>query len=533
MKYVLCLLTLLLGAPAFGGAPWSTLDGSLGNGISGISPQFPTLLNAYHPTGWTNARYKAPPQYPTTGGVGNVNYQPPWAVAGVDYPVGINFNATPNSGCSAVPCSVSNGTSGASTAFTTYMNAACSGACSWSFNFATGGSGTVIVSCGGLGLTVSGWDFSVDGGYTFIPNNCNGVTLTNNHFFSGLGATATGMVLPSNPNSLQNVTIKNNWFSGPTGGLGGSAAFTCGNASLVDCGSIVFQYNFIQNTVQQTISIAAGYNLDQRFNLIVDICTGNHAGHANYLISSGGASSPVTQTKRVEFNTFVEEVVICGGNMSQFNTNDGTNQGYVKDGMYRYNTFLALVTNSSAIPYVNSATLPIGTAIIGSTLPGANGSTAPYAFTEGSSSCTLSAGVPNYAGWGSGGQASQTDGTCTLWSGTHSVSVAIQGSGDAGHFLCAPIANAYPFTGGTGNPSIAPCDAPLIDGGQINMNYFYGAGTGGGAQPNPIATPSIYYNGNGLTALQCSVHAWDVSGNVSMYNGQILNPPTNCPNAQQ
>lgn len=61
--------------------PWAAIDGRLNAPIISTGPQFPNALNGYGP-----------------GGVRNYNsttYQPPWYVAGVDYPTGINDSAKP------------------------------------------------------------------------------------------------------------------------------------------------------------------------------------------------------------------------------------------------------------------------------------------------------------------------------------------------------------------------------------------------------------------------------------------------------
>lgn len=61
--------------------PWAAIDGRLNAPIIASGPQFPNALNSYGP-----------------GGVRNYNsltYQPPWYVAGVDYPTGVNDSAKP------------------------------------------------------------------------------------------------------------------------------------------------------------------------------------------------------------------------------------------------------------------------------------------------------------------------------------------------------------------------------------------------------------------------------------------------------
>lgn len=68
---------------AGGGDPWVNLDGRL-NAPSGAA-QHPAILNSYHSSGFSNARY-------TLGGGGG--RQPPWRVAGVDYAVGYPSGTT-------------------------------------------------------------------------------------------------------------------------------------------------------------------------------------------------------------------------------------------------------------------------------------------------------------------------------------------------------------------------------------------------------------------------------------------------------
>jgi hypothetical protein len=74
-----------------GGAdPWATLDGRSG-ATKQISAQYPNLLNGYPISSPPNVRVR----WPQSGGT-----QPPWQVAGVDYPVGMNPNCTINIGTS-------------------------------------------------------------------------------------------------------------------------------------------------------------------------------------------------------------------------------------------------------------------------------------------------------------------------------------------------------------------------------------------------------------------------------------------------
>lgn len=139
--------------------PWINLDGRL-NAKAG-NAQFPTLLDTYHPAGIPDGRYHWPSTQAFKGSTNNLQ-QPPWRVAGVDYPVGIYSNCTINTSTSFITETGAQNTpaNGTQKSFRTVLGGSLpSGVSQGTAYFVVNASGNtyqVSVTSGGSPLTLGG-----------------------------------------------------------------------------------------------------------------------------------------------------------------------------------------------------------------------------------------------------------------------------------------------------------------------------------------------------------------------------------------
>jgi hypothetical protein len=168
-------------------------DGALSAPVIAAGAQFPTVLNGYG--GFSARRFDQP------------TWQPPWKVAGVDYPVGINDAAKPlkNVLTQTLPSGVSR----------------------------SGNSVTIT----GNNVTMDGWDFSVSGGVSLVVNGSNAI-IQNCLWVAGAGLGSDLAVL----------------FNGPGGLLqycefDGNSATTSSQCVALEntTGTCTVQYNYIHN----------------------------------------------------------------------------------------------------------------------------------------------------------------------------------------------------------------------------------------------------------------------------------------------
>lgn len=113
----------------------------------------------------------------------------PWKVAGVDYAVGIDRSLYPldanlkDPSSASLPSGVTR--DGASKVFTVSGN----------------------------NVTLDGWDFSLNGGWSVLPNDCSNLTISNCNF--KVGSTLNRFVVTGNIGTFVNgLTLKNNVFDG-------------------------------------------------------------------------------------------------------------------------------------------------------------------------------------------------------------------------------------------------------------------------------------------------------------------------------
>jgi hypothetical protein len=251
--------------------------------------------------------------------------RPSWNVAGVDYAVGI----TPG----------------------TVLKDPFAGGVLASALVALGGSANtsnhVITFSGVNNAVISGWDFSLEGGWTVLVNS-NNATIENNNF--QVGANLRTPIIVSN--SADNVTIQNNVINGA--GLNNGIGFGLieGNAY----GTTKIQYNQIENAFSEDIVLGTSPNgpatQDIQYNLIENAGMGfNQGAHGDWIQVVASPGQTINDLE-LNFNTWVQNLPDTvartqGLSLLSANTAQGT---VLKEGISN-NTFVA---PGSSINQVNS-----------------------------------------------------------------------------------------------------------------------------------------------------------------------------------
>lgn len=228
---------------------------------------FNTLLNSY---GGQNARI--------TGLIGGKQYQPPWHVAGIDYPVGINASALPLQSVATLSiagCTVNNST------HVVTVNS----------------SGTVVIN---------GFDFSVSGGYQLNVISSPTLNLTVENCYFQVGANLLIPVI-GDGNQVGTFTFKYNVVD--INALNHNYNQTTG-AIAVNAFTYVMQYNWIANGCSELLVVGNSTSqnvtlIDIRFNCFGTsgynvATTGLHGDGMQMFGQSGFIISSVI----VDFNTF-------------------------------------------------------------------------------------------------------------------------------------------------------------------------------------------------------------------------------------
>jgi hypothetical protein len=315
-------------------ASWASCPSASADGCSGA----PTLITTdttyqvYQPYFFTGAAATTP----GTGGYAQQNGQtyattPPWNVAGVNYPVGINASYVGNlkdPATAPLPAGCS---------FSTYSGPA-----------VTCGGATVKIN----NLTISGYDFghSVAGSVQLdIAGGVTGtLTISNNKFFNGASVDSQFYdVLINSPNSA-NVVFSYNYLDGnglalPSGKM---------NAMVLDlaAGSLTFQYNAMVNIPSR----AVGYGTDSNVNISYNYGDGLGYGSLIYHpeFTFGGPAEPNGTMSGVEvgYNTFVTDSN-NGGATSNIYVSNGVQGGTVLDASVDHNV---VVSNTNPSPIFNA-----------------------------------------------------------------------------------------------------------------------------------------------------------------------------------
>jgi hypothetical protein len=217
-----------------------------------------SLLNGYHAGGAGSGRVR-----------GN-SYQPPWAVAGIDYAVGIPSGTTltdPLTGSLPTGCGRN----------TTSHQITCTGAVSPTFN---------------------GWDFSLENGWQLICSVTSGtMTVTNSNF--AIGTNGNAMLVATNGSGC-NLLLTYSQLN--ANGLNDNSNGT--NINFNASGTFTAQYNYFLNAAGDFIDLGAGGTQLIEFNLFQN--AGQLAGtHPDWLQMAGGT----TYTMNFIYNTLYQTAV--------------------------------------------------------------------------------------------------------------------------------------------------------------------------------------------------------------------------------
>ncbi len=278
--------------------PLNLGDGSA-NAPAG-TPQYPHLLDVNSPSTQTYGE--------------NYVTRPAWNVAGADYAVGVPAGVTlkdPTPGGVLAAALVAQG-------------------CSLS--------GAEII-CNGNNQTISGWDFSLHGGYQ-LQINGSGDTVANNNFALGANHASVGALIGVG-GSAKNTTIVDNTLNG-NGLINQSIGL-----GLIDSdgtGTTTIEYNQISNAYSENIVIGnnstSGENLVIQYNLIENGGLGFNGGaHGDWIQIVNGSSSDIINSEAINFNTWMQTVPMAVGR-TQGITFPST--GQVLSASYQNNTFIGV-----------------------------------------------------------------------------------------------------------------------------------------------------------------------------------------------
>jgi hypothetical protein len=252
--------------------------------------------------------------------------RPPWNVAGVDYAVGYATGTT------------------LSNPSTIHM----AGVVVDSLNH--------VVRVIANNVTLSGYDFSLGGGWGVSVNGGTGITIQNSRFVVGRNGLTPLYVSPN----ASNVTIQNNLIDG-----GGTSTQIL--VGVNGAGTTTIRYNLIQNASGQNLvmsSYVGGENWIVQYNLIANAGLGFNSGAHGDWIQTYNMPGKDTNSFDVRFNTFVQNVPISRGRtqgISAFSANSGSTAGCVQTESINNNTIIA--NNGS---YVNYGIIVDTTRVIGS-----------------------------------------------------------------------------------------------------------------------------------------------------------------------
>jgi len=268
------------------------------------TPQLPTLLDGYAA-------------------------RPTWSVAGVDYAVGYSSGTTLSN-----PSTIS--MAGVSVDQANH-----------------------IINVSGSNVTLSGYDFSLDGGWGVSVNGGSNITIENSKFVVGSNGN-TPIYVSQN---ASNVTVQNNLIDG----AGSSSQMLI---AADGAGTTTIQYNMIQNAWGQNLVMSSdvgGETWIVQYNVIKDAGLGYEQGAHGDWIQTYNLPGKNTADFEVNFNTFVQTAPISDGRtqgISAFSANSGSDAGGVQHESFNNNTFIA--KNDAYVNYgiILDTSRLIGTATI-------------------------------------------------------------------------------------------------------------------------------------------------------------------------
>jgi hypothetical protein len=267
--------------------PWILIDGRL-NAPSG-NPQFPTLLNTYHPAGPADGRYLWPSTVSFNGSTGNLQ-QPPWHVAGIDYPVGPNIPRASMKDPATI----------------TDPGVDMSGAAS------------KAITITGANVTLDGYDLSLATGWNINVRGEN-FTLSNCYW----KATSGGQDFPigwDGSVSIANGTVKYCEFDGnqihPL--IAGEGLINGMQSSGPTGGTMLIAYNFIHDSFVEGIlcgsAVTSGAHIIMQYNMIGNVGYGaapsGFAIHGDWFQQYCGTTPTLLTLDSflIQFNTFYQTV---------------------------------------------------------------------------------------------------------------------------------------------------------------------------------------------------------------------------------
>lgn len=216
-----------------------------------------------------------------------------------------------------------------------------------------------IINVSGSNVTLSGYDFSLNGGWQVSVNGGTNVAIENSKFVVGSNGNTPIYVSPN----ASNVTIQNNLIDG----AGTSAQILI---AADGAGTTTIQYNMIQNAWGQNLVMSSdvgGENWIVQYNVIKNAGLGYNAGAHGDWIQTYNLPGHNTNSFEVNYNTFVQDTPIAAGRtqgISAFSANSGSTAGGVQTESFNNNTFIA--NNGSYVNYgiILDTSRLIGTASI-------------------------------------------------------------------------------------------------------------------------------------------------------------------------
>lgn len=258
--------------------------------------------------------------------------RPSWNVAGVDYAVGVSAGTVLKD-----PATIS--IAGVSVDPTAH---------------------TATIS--GSNVVLSGYDFSLNGGWLVNVVGGSNVTISNNNFVIGSNNFAHAIVVT---NAATNVAIINNNIDGA--GHGGQGLFASNGA-----GTTTIKYNEIVNAYSELIVLGANSNTNTEdwvieYNVVGNAGMGFGQGaHGDWIQTYNGVGTN-TKSVAIDFNTFLQTIAVTEGRtqgLSLFSANSGSNSGGVQTESVNNNTFIVTPGGLTGA-YVNYAIIIDTSRLIG------------------------------------------------------------------------------------------------------------------------------------------------------------------------
>jgi hypothetical protein len=215
------------------------------------SPRFSALLDSYHASGGSRARVR-----------GN-GYQPPWAIAGVDYAVGYPSGQS----------------------FTDPATGRLPDGCS---------RGMQQIICSSGSPTFDGWDFSLENGWQLICETNGTLTVTNSNFAIGSNGQAMLVATPA----CNNMMVTNSVFN--ANGLNDNSNST--NINFNGRGALTVEYCLLENAYGDLIDLGGGGTSLIQWNVFHNAGQGSNA-HPDWLQFGSGTYGQVTLIYNLAYQT--------------------------------------------------------------------------------------------------------------------------------------------------------------------------------------------------------------------------------------